>query len=140
MPNIVPFKEKLPKKIFLWHGRYGGYLDKGKIIFLKSNRQHEVWRIDNPKYCLYHRCISRHIKDCYILKDKIEGLISDSIITLDNKEKQVAVNTISIQFGSLEKIDIPCEDNSHEVEFHLVNSTLEVEGLQLIEVADGEVI
>lgn len=68
--------------------------DKGKITFLEPKRPHKVGRIDNPPYCLYHRCISHRIKDCYILKDKIEGLIVICVITLDNKEKQVVGKTI----------------------------------------------
>lgn len=67
-------------------------------------------------------------------------MIATSVIILGNNEKQVAVNTISIQLGFHEQITIPCEDYSHEIEFNLMNSTPNVEDLQLVEVTNRDVM
>lgn len=68
-----------------------------------------MWHVVTLKYYLYHICISHNINDCYILKDKIVEFIAVRIITLDNKEKQVAANNISIQFGTHKVVTIRCE-------------------------------
>lgn len=56
-------------------------------------------RINNPKHYLYHRIISHPTKGCFNLKDKIHTLVEADMLCLSTKQKNVAANIISLQFG-----------------------------------------
>jgi len=45
------------------------------IIVPKPKRPAEANVTNDPKYCPYHRIISHPIKDCYVFKDIIKGMI-----------------------------------------------------------------
>ena len=143
-PKIIPLKDRLAKKYSFdaddTEDIFRMLLQRGKIALPEPKRPHEVGNDGNPKYCPYHRCISHNIRDCYVLKDKIESLIAAGVITLHNMEKPVGVNTISMQFGTMQETSVQVEDHSKEVEFKLVNSAPKAKELSLVEVAGGEIM
>ncbi|KAI3470776.1 hypothetical protein Pfo_027439 [Paulownia fortunei] len=64
----------------------------------EMKRPEEAGRIDDPKYCKYHRLVGHPIHDCFIFKDKKDN---------------ATVNLITIEFGSIDVImeNVPrCSD------------------------------
>lgn len=37
----------------------------------KNQKLEEAGKMDDPRYCFYHRNVGHATKDCYVLKDKI---------------------------------------------------------------------
>ncbi|XP_051126526.1 uncharacterized protein LOC127248289 [Andrographis paniculata] len=68
-----------------------------------SKRPEEAGKVDDPKYCKYHRFVGHPIHNCFIFKDKVMELVHEGKITLE--DDSVAINVNSIMFGSLE-VDI----------------------------------
>ena len=50
-------------------------LQQNWIALPEIKRPHEVGKVDDPKYCLFHRLISHPLKDCFVLKEKIQELL-----------------------------------------------------------------
>ncbi|XP_073120324.1 uncharacterized protein [Henckelia pumila] len=70
-------------------------LVKANLIELPElKRPEEAKRVDDPKYCKYHRLIGHPIHDCFIFKDKIMQLARQGKISLE--EDNVNVNQIEI--------------------------------------------
>ncbi|KAG8383497.1 hypothetical protein BUALT_Bualt04G0019400 [Buddleja alternifolia] len=70
----------------------------GKLIELpEPNRPEEAGKVNDPKYCKYHRVVSHPIEKCFVVKDKTMALARDGKIILDSEDAPPA-----LQFGSLE--------------------------------------
>lgn len=50
----------------------------------------------DPKYCRFHRFIGHHTEDCYVLKNRIQQMIDDSLISVDKDDKGKAAVANSI--------------------------------------------
>ena len=42
----------------------------------------EVWKTDDPSYCLYHRMLGHPTENCYIFKDVLQALIDAEVLKL----------------------------------------------------------
>ena len=51
-------------------------LEHGKLELPPSKRPNQEGRTDYPNYCPYHRMISHHLKECFILKEKIQDMLT----------------------------------------------------------------
>ncbi|KAG8376466.1 hypothetical protein BUALT_Bualt09G0066400 [Buddleja alternifolia] len=78
--------------------------DQGLIDLPEAKRPGEVGKIDNPRYCPYHRLVGHSIEECFILKERIESLIKNGDIELPHIEKTSA-NPISLILDSDGSID-----------------------------------
>ncbi|PIN26509.1 hypothetical protein CDL12_00732 [Handroanthus impetiginosus] len=55
-----------------------------KLIELpEPKRPEEAGKVDDPKYCKYHRVVSHPIEKCFVIKEKIMSLARDGVIALD---------------------------------------------------------
>jgi len=55
-----------------------------KVIDLpESKRPDEANKVDDPKYCKYHRIVSHPTARCFVLKEKIMTLVRDGKIIID---------------------------------------------------------
>ena len=92
-------KERLEKKYSfmddLVEDLFEDLLEQKLIALPEVKRPHEVGKTNDPKYCPYHRLISHPIKECFVLKDKIQELLDSKIIELPPREKASA-NPITI--------------------------------------------
>ncbi|KAH7836755.1 hypothetical protein Vadar_005265 [Vaccinium darrowii] len=62
-----------------------------KLITLPAMKMsHEEGKTTHPKYCPYHRLISRTLKDCFALRDKIHERFDSKTIELPSLEKMMA--------------------------------------------------
>ncbi|CAL2227449.1 unnamed protein product [Prunus armeniaca] len=57
------------------------------ITLPESKRPAEANKTNDPKYCRYHRLISHTLKDCYILKDKIQELLNNGSLVIDSSSQ-----------------------------------------------------
>ncbi|KAL0381902.1 UNVERIFIED_CONTAM: hypothetical protein Slati_4609800, partial [Sesamum latifolium] len=71
-------------------------LERKLIELLESKRPDEAGRVNDPKYCKYHRVVSHPIERCFVVKEKIMALAKERKIILDVEET----------FGSFEPIQI----------------------------------
>ncbi|KAL0355653.1 UNVERIFIED_CONTAM: hypothetical protein Sradi_4012200 [Sesamum radiatum] len=106
-------------------------LERKLIELPESKRPDEAGRVNDPKYCKYHRVVSHPIERCFVVKEKIMALVKEGKILLDVEEtvgtnvaditaannrhvlerkqkvKQSSTTTLSaLQFGSFELIQI----------------------------------
>jgi len=61
-------------------------LEKGLLKLSESTHSKEIGRINNPKYCRYHRISSHPIEKCKAFKVKILQLAMEGKITLDEED------------------------------------------------------
>ncbi|KAL0413541.1 UNVERIFIED_CONTAM: Transposon Tf2-12 polyprotein [Sesamum radiatum] len=106
-------------------------LERKLIELPESKRPDETKRVNDPKYCKYHRVVSHPIERCFVVKEKIMALAKEGKIILDVEEtvgtniagitaannkhvlegkqevKQSSTTTLStLQFGSFKPIQI----------------------------------
>lgn len=55
-----------------------------------------VDQVDDPKYCRFHRLISHPLKDCFVLKDKIQELLDNKVIVMSTPEEAATANPVSV--------------------------------------------
>jgi len=61
-------------------------LEKGIIELPSSIRPEEAGRVNDPKYCRYHRVISHPLEKCIALNKRIMQLAQDGTIILELDE------------------------------------------------------
>ena len=81
-------------------------LEKKLIELPECKRPEEMHRVNDPKYCKYHRLVSHPVEKCFVLKDLIMNLAKQGRIQLDIDD-EVEVNCTSIVFGSFEAVRLP---------------------------------
>ncbi|CAL8087432.1 unnamed protein product [Prunus armeniaca] len=57
------------------------------ITLPESKRLAEANKTNDPRYCRYHHLISHTLKDCYILKDKIQELLNNGGLEIDSSSR-----------------------------------------------------
>ena len=72
-----------------------------KLKLPEARRPEEVDKVDDPKYCLYHRMIRHPTKNCYVFKDMLQALIDAEVLKLRPEQKTVTANAVSLQFGEM---------------------------------------
>ncbi|KAG5562842.1 hypothetical protein RHGRI_005537 [Rhododendron griersonianum] len=87
-------KERLEKKYSftddLVEDMFEDLLEQKLITLPDVKRPHEEGKKNDPKYCPYHRLISHLLRDCFVLKDKIQELFDSRVIELPSPEKVTA--------------------------------------------------
>ncbi|GKU88733.1 hypothetical protein SLEP1_g2962 [Rubroshorea leprosula] len=64
----------------------------------------EVGRVNDPKYCKYHRIVSHLIDKCFLLIDMIVRLEKEGKIQLESEEGSAATNVAMVSFGSFSPV------------------------------------
>ncbi|KAM2532779.1 hypothetical protein PS1_001343 [Malus domestica] len=80
-------------------------LEKKVIELPECKRPKEMNRINDPKYCKYHRIMGHHVGKCFILKELIMKLAQQGRIELD-LEDTAATHTTTIVFGSFDPVPL----------------------------------
>ena len=74
-------------------------LHKGnKLKLPEARRPNEVGRTNDPNYCLFHWMVHHPTSRCYVLKDKIQALVDDRVLTLKSEQKKVTTNMVTLNF------------------------------------------
>ncbi|KAL0345813.1 UNVERIFIED_CONTAM: hypothetical protein Sradi_4412600 [Sesamum radiatum] len=61
-------------------------LERKLIELPESKRPDEAGRVNDPKYCKYHRVVSHPIERCFVVKEKFMALAKEGKIILDVEE------------------------------------------------------
>ncbi|KAM1575820.1 hypothetical protein ACFX10_032214 [Malus domestica] len=80
-------------------------LEKKVIELPECKRPEEMNRINDPKYCKYHRIVNHPIGKCFVLKELIMKLAQQGQIELD-LEDTAATHTTTIVFGSFDPMPL----------------------------------
>ncbi|KAM1980921.1 hypothetical protein ACFX15_037483 [Malus domestica] len=80
-------------------------LEKKVIELPECKRPEEMNRINDPKYCKYHRIVSHFVGKCFILKELIMKLAQQGRIELD-LEDTAATHTTTIAFGYFDLVPL----------------------------------
>ncbi|KAL4614682.1 hypothetical protein ACB092_07G071000 [Castanea dentata] len=103
-------------------------LMKEKAIQLpEPKRPSEVDKINDPKYCRYHRIISHPLSECYILKNIIQKMINDGEIEVDSSSRAPTAASNSISLLEEEpKSTLPCPLGAKPNNVEKIKKTLNV--------------
>jgi len=64
-------------------------LQKGdKLKLSEVQRPNKVGRTNDPNYCLFYRMVHHPTNKCFILKNKIQGLIDAGVLILKLEQKK----------------------------------------------------
>ena len=97
-------------------------LEKKVIELPECKRPEEMNRVNDPKYCKYHRIVSHPVSKCFILKELIMKLAQQGRIELD-LEDTAATHTTTIVFGSFEPVPLQrIHDHSRQCSSHMAPS------------------
>ena len=55
-------------------------LEHGKLELPSSKRPSQEGRMDDLNYCPYHQMIFHPLKECFILKEKIQDMLAKGVI------------------------------------------------------------
>ncbi|CAL8990429.1 unnamed protein product [Prunus brigantina] len=81
-------------------------LEKKVIELPECKRPEEMNRVNDPKFCKYHRIVSHPVEKCFVLKELIMNLARQGRIELDVDEIADA-NVATIVFGSFDPVPLP---------------------------------
>src|SRR4051812_1606552 len=74
-PTVYPFNDASVEPL------YELLLKSGKIQPLEPPPCPEhIGRTDDPRYCVYHRCVGHPTENCWALKDRLEGLVQAKVL------------------------------------------------------------
>lgn len=66
------------------------------IILPKLKRPTKADKVNDPKYCKYHRILEHTLQDCFMFKDKLQELINKNTVELDVEMRVATTNAIFI--------------------------------------------
>ena len=67
---------KRQNDIFSVNNIFRTLLEHGKLELPSSKRPSQEGRMDDPNYCPSHRMISHPLKECFILKEKVQDMLA----------------------------------------------------------------
>ncbi|CAL2256404.1 unnamed protein product [Prunus armeniaca] len=97
---------KKPTKEAMTRGMLDELLEKKVIELPECEWPEEMNRVNNPKFCKYHRIVSHPVEKCFVLKELIMNLVMQGRIKLDVEEIADA-NVATIVFGSFDPMSLP---------------------------------
>jgi len=72
-----------------------------------ARRPNEIGRMNDPKYCFFHRMIHHPTDKCFVLKDRIQALVDAGVLTLKSEQKKVTANMVTHEFDKTPKVTVP---------------------------------
>ncbi|KAM1818814.1 hypothetical protein ACFX11_000569 [Malus domestica] len=98
-------------------------LEKKVIELPECKRPEKMNRINDPKYCKYHRIVSHVVGKCFVLKKLIMKLAQQGRIELD-LEDTAATHTTTIAFGSFDPVPLQTTpDHSYQCSSCMIPSS-----------------
>jgi hypothetical protein len=117
-------------------------LNSEKLKIPETRRPEEADKVNDPKYCMYHRMLGHPTTSCYVLKDMIQALVDAQVIKLRPEQKTVTANAVTLQFGGMPPVPAGVTPIP-EIELRLTNIDLHgsrEKGLVPISAPKGEIM
>ncbi|KAM1690711.1 hypothetical protein ACFXTH_032462 [Malus domestica] len=98
-------------------------LDKKVIELPECKYPEEINRMNDPRYCKYHRIVIHSVGKCFVLKELIMKLAQQGKIELD-LEDTTATHTTTIAFGFFDSVPLQATpDHSYQCSSRTIPST-----------------
>ncbi|WP_440998354.1 hypothetical protein, partial [Cysteiniphilum litorale] len=92
------FKERVEKKYPFDEDVeeiFEALLANGKLTLPEPKRPGDVGKTNDPRYCPYHQMISHPLNQCFVVREKINEMWKNGVITFDKNYGSASVNMIS---------------------------------------------
>ncbi|XXG53350.1 hypothetical protein AAC387_Pa03g1453 [Persea americana] len=74
---------------------FGALLANGKLTFPNPKRPGDVGKTNDPRYCPYHQMVLHPLNQCFIVREKINEMWKNGVITFDKNYASASVNMVS---------------------------------------------
>lgn len=71
-------------------------IESQDITLPKLKRPIEADKVNDSKYCKYHRIVGHTLQDCFVFKDKLQELIDKNIVELDANIRAATTNVVFV--------------------------------------------
>ncbi|KAJ8615024.1 hypothetical protein MRB53_034396 [Persea americana] len=92
------FKERVEKKYPFDEDVeeiFGALLANGKLTLPDPKRPGDVGKTNDPRYCPYHQMVSHPLNQCFVVREKINEMWKNGVITFDKNYGSASVNMVS---------------------------------------------
>ena len=92
------FKERVEKKYPFDEDVeeiFGVLLANGKLTLPDPKRPGDVGKTNDPRYCPYHQMVSHPLNQYFVVKEKINEMWKNGVITFDKNYGSASVNMVS---------------------------------------------
>ncbi|KAJ8633017.1 hypothetical protein MRB53_026353 [Persea americana] len=92
------FKERVEKKYPFDEDVeeiFGALLANGKLTVPDPKRSRDVGKTNDPRYCPYHQMVSRPLNQCIVVREKINKMWKNGVITFEKNYAPASVNMVS---------------------------------------------
>ena len=104
----------------------------GKLTLPEPKRPEDVGKTNDPRYCPYHQMVSHPLNQCFVVREKINEMWKNGVITFDKNYGSASVNMIS--YGQTSK----SPKRKITTSFKVVNKIEASEGLVPYPTPDGQ--
>ncbi|XXG73177.1 hypothetical protein AAC387_Pa07g2138 [Persea americana] len=66
-----------------------------KLTLPDPKRAGDVGKINDPRYCPYHQMVSHPFNQCFVVREKINEMWKNGVITFDKNYRSASVNMVS---------------------------------------------
>ena len=70
-------------------------LANGKLTLPNPKRPGDVGKTNDPRYCLYHQMVSHPLNQCFVVREKINEMWKNGVITFDKNYESASINMVS---------------------------------------------
>ncbi|XXG42025.1 hypothetical protein AAC387_Pa01g2379 [Persea americana] len=74
---------------------FGALLGNGKLTLPDPKRPRDVGKTNDPRYCPYHQMVSHPLNQCFVVREKINEIWKNKVITFDKNYRSASVNMVS---------------------------------------------
>lgn len=98
-PSGRPSMKEQQEKAYIFHPDnleclFRQTVESQDIILLESKRLTEADKINDLKYCKYHRILGHTLNDCFVFKEKLQELIDKNTVEIDTKMRATTTNVV----------------------------------------------
>ena len=74
---------------------FGALLANGKLTLPDPKRPGDVGKTNDPRYCPYHQMVLHPLNQCFVVREKINEMWKNGVITFDKNYGSASVNMVS---------------------------------------------
>ena len=74
---------------------FGALMENDKLTLLEPKRPGDVGKTNDPRYCPYHQMVSHPLNQCFVVREKINEMWKNGVITFDKDYGSASVNMVT---------------------------------------------